>query len=220
MHIAEPRTRKLVFYLFGDILWSITFLCKHMAESLWQSCLRVHALFAFRCRCYSRPLCGVQKLWLCVRAGLQQIVVNFAKTADSVSGPVAIVAVGAEVARADATGLFQFAAIVNINLAVVNLLPLPVRARSGRECRLGTCVQPQKSLAEQNLGAQAEPGFHASCLRLNPLGLARAGAGRRVPGAAGGGGGARAQAAQGAGADHHGVRAAAAVGAGLLPHPA
>jgi len=55
-------------------------------------------------------------------------VFNFAKTADAVSGPVAIVAVGAEVARADVSGLFQFAAIVNINLAVVNLLPLPVRA--------------------------------------------------------------------------------------------
>ena len=122
----------------GDIACTLSLAEK---EQL-QSCLRVHALFAFRCRCYSRPLYGVQKLWLCVRAGLQQIVVNFAQTADSVSGPVAIVAVGAEVARADATGLFQFAAIVNINLAVVNLLPLPVRGRSGREGRPGTCVEP------------------------------------------------------------------------------
>ena len=70
--------------------------------------------------------------------------VNFAKTADSVSGPVAIVAVGAEVARADATGLFQFAAIVNINLAVVNLLPLPVRGRTDRMSRSGSCVLPCK----------------------------------------------------------------------------
>lgn len=30
-----------------------------------------------------------------------------------------------QVLRADAAGLFQFAAIVNINLAAVNLLPLP-----------------------------------------------------------------------------------------------
>ncbi|KAK9821093.1 hypothetical protein WJX81_001563 [Elliptochloris bilobata] len=66
-----------------------------------------------------------RKLLNVVTTGLQQIVFNFAKTADAVSGPVAIVAVGAEVARADASGLFQFAAIVNINLAVVNLLPLP-----------------------------------------------------------------------------------------------
>ncbi|CAM6096340.1 unnamed protein product [Calypogeia fissa] len=57
--------------------------------------------------------------------GLKQILFNFEKTVDSVSGPVAIVAVGAEVARSDISGLYQFAAIVNINLAIVNLLPLP-----------------------------------------------------------------------------------------------
>ncbi len=36
-----------------------------------------------------------------------------------------LVAVCLQVLRADAAGLFQFAAIVNINLAAVNLLPLP-----------------------------------------------------------------------------------------------
>lgn len=41
------------------------------------------------------------------------------------SGPVAIIAVGAEVARNDLAGLFNFSAIVSINLAVVNTLPLP-----------------------------------------------------------------------------------------------
>lgn len=60
-----------------------------------------------------------------VTDGLQQIVFNFGQTADRVSGPVAIVAVGAEVARTNLSGLFQFAAIVNLNLAVVNILPLP-----------------------------------------------------------------------------------------------
>ncbi|CAI5515649.1 unnamed protein product [Closterium sp. Naga37s-1] len=60
-----------------------------------------------------------------VTDGLQQIIFNFGNTADRVSGPVAIVAVGAEVARTNISGLFQFAAIVNLNLAVVNLLPLP-----------------------------------------------------------------------------------------------
>lgn len=54
------------------------------------------------------------------------MIFNFEKTKDSLSGPVAIVAVGAEVARSDAAGLFQFAAILNINLAVINILPLPV----------------------------------------------------------------------------------------------
>jgi membrane-associated protease RseP (regulator of RpoE activity) len=60
-----------------------------------------------------------------VTEGLKQVVFNFAQTADKLSGPVAIVAVGAEVARSDIAGLFQFAAIVNINLAIVNMLPLP-----------------------------------------------------------------------------------------------
>lgn len=50
---------------------------------------------------------------------------NFQKTKDGVSGPIAIVAVGSQIARSDLSGLFQFAAIVNINLAVVNALPLP-----------------------------------------------------------------------------------------------
>ena len=87
-----------------------------------------------------------------MRAGLQQIVVNFAKTADSVSGPVAIVAVGAEVARADATGLFQFAAIVNINLAVVNLLPLPVRGWERAR------VQARDMRTASRVTCGAEPG--------------------------------------------------------------
>ncbi len=52
---------------------------------------------------------------------------NFEKSKESLSGPVAIVAVGAEVARSDIANLFQFAAILNINLAVINILPLPVR---------------------------------------------------------------------------------------------
>lgn len=65
------------------------------------------------------------RLLTTVTEGLKQVFFNFSQTADKLSGPVAIVAVGAEVARSDIAGLFQFAAIVNINLAVVNMLPLP-----------------------------------------------------------------------------------------------
>ncbi|KAL2496880.1 Membrane metalloprotease ARASP [Forsythia ovata] len=50
---------------------------------------------------------------------------NFSQTASKVSGPVAIIAVGAEVAKSNIDGLFQFAAVLNLNLAVINLLPLP-----------------------------------------------------------------------------------------------
>eukprot|EP00249_Psilotum_nudum_P011017 c22919_g1_i1 orf=24-332(+) len=39
--------------------------------------------------------------------------------------PVAIVATGAEFARSDLVGMLHCAVIVNINLAVVKLLPLP-----------------------------------------------------------------------------------------------
>ena len=58
-------------------------------------------------------------------AGLYQFFTNFSSTVENVSGPVAIIAAGAEVARSNSAGLFQFAALVNINLAVVNILPLP-----------------------------------------------------------------------------------------------
>ena len=60
-----------------------------------------------------------------VTHGLTEIVLNFSNTVDQISGPVAIVAVGAQVARGDPAGIFQFASIININLAIVNLLPLP-----------------------------------------------------------------------------------------------
>ncbi|KAM3221891.1 putative membrane metalloprotease ARASP2, chloroplastic [Capsicum annuum] len=56
---------------------------------------------------------------------LKQTFMNFSQTAGKVSGPVAIIAVGAEVAKSNVDGLYQFAAVLNINLAVINLLPLP-----------------------------------------------------------------------------------------------
>lgn len=50
---------------------------------------------------------------------------NFQETSKNVSGPVAILAAGSEVAKNDINGLYQFAALININLGVVNILPLP-----------------------------------------------------------------------------------------------
>ncbi len=57
--------------------------------------------------------------------GLSQLVTNFGETAAQVSGPIKIVEIGANIAQADATGLIQFAALISINLAVMNILPLP-----------------------------------------------------------------------------------------------
>ena len=56
---------------------------------------------------------------------LKQTFLNFSQSASKVAGPVAIIAVGAEVAKSNIDGLYQFAALLNLNLAVINLLPLP-----------------------------------------------------------------------------------------------
>lgn len=75
--------------------------------------------------------------------GLLSIVTNFKQTKDAVSGPLAIVAAGADVARSDAASLLQFAAIVNVNLAIVNALPLPVRPSPSSQQKLSlyTAIQ-------------------------------------------------------------------------------
>lgn len=60
-----------------------------------------------------------------VTSGITQIFTKFSQSAGQLSGPIAIVAAGADIAKADAAGLYQFCALVNINLAIVNMLPLP-----------------------------------------------------------------------------------------------
>jgi membrane-associated protease RseP (regulator of RpoE activity) len=57
--------------------------------------------------------------------GLRKLVTNFQATASQVSGPVAIVAMGSQLAQSDQASLFDFTAIISINLAIINLLPLP-----------------------------------------------------------------------------------------------
>lgn len=56
---------------------------------------------------------------------LKQTFLNFSQSASKISGLVAIIAIGAKVARSNIDGLYQFVAMLNINLTVVNLLPLP-----------------------------------------------------------------------------------------------
>jgi membrane-associated protease RseP (regulator of RpoE activity) len=57
--------------------------------------------------------------------GFAQLVTNFGNTVGQVSGPVKIVQIGSQLAASDITNLFSFAAIISINLAVINILPLP-----------------------------------------------------------------------------------------------
>jgi membrane-associated protease RseP (regulator of RpoE activity) len=66
-----------------------------------------------------------QRVALLTVRGFWQLISNFGETVDQVAGPVAIVAVGAEIARNSLASLLQFGALISINLAIINILPLP-----------------------------------------------------------------------------------------------
>ncbi|WP_019499435.1 RIP metalloprotease RseP [Pseudanabaena sp. PCC 6802] len=66
-----------------------------------------------------------ERLTVMTVQGLKQLVTNFQETAAQVSGPIAIVAMGSELAKSDASSLFDYTAIISINLAIINILPLP-----------------------------------------------------------------------------------------------
>jgi membrane-associated protease RseP (regulator of RpoE activity) len=57
--------------------------------------------------------------------GYMRLISNFGETAPQLAGPVKIVAWGANIAQNDTNGLLAFAALISINLAVINILPLP-----------------------------------------------------------------------------------------------
>ncbi|WP_353932534.1 RIP metalloprotease RseP [Okeanomitos corallinicola TIOX110] len=66
-----------------------------------------------------------QQLLIGTVKGFGQLVTNFQETASQVSGPVNIVKIGAKLAADNSANLLSFAAIISINLAVINILPLP-----------------------------------------------------------------------------------------------
>ncbi|NMF82315.1 RIP metalloprotease RseP [Nodosilinea sp. P-1105] len=57
--------------------------------------------------------------------GFISLVTNFNEMASQVAGPVKIVEQGAGLAHSSAAMLFPFTAIISINLAIINILPLP-----------------------------------------------------------------------------------------------
>jgi membrane-associated protease RseP (regulator of RpoE activity) len=57
--------------------------------------------------------------------GLAQLVTNFSETASQIAGPIKIVEIGSNIASNNIAGLLQFGALISINLAVMNILPLP-----------------------------------------------------------------------------------------------
>ena len=59
-------------------------------------------------------------------AGFFTLFTHFGETASQVSGPVKIVEMGASLASQGGSSLFLFAALISINLAVLNALPFPL----------------------------------------------------------------------------------------------
>jgi membrane-associated protease RseP (regulator of RpoE activity) len=66
-----------------------------------------------------------QNMVLQIVGGFVMLIANFGETASQVSGPIKIVEWGANIAQSDAGSLFPFAALISINLAIINILPLP-----------------------------------------------------------------------------------------------
>lgn len=67
-----------------------------------------------------------QRIFALTLNGFGQLIGNFRESAEQVAGPVAIVAVGANIASNDIGSLFRFGALISINLGIINILPLPV----------------------------------------------------------------------------------------------
>ncbi|MGF1570423.1 MAG: RIP metalloprotease RseP [Nodosilinea sp.] len=57
--------------------------------------------------------------------GFFMLITNFGEMASQVAGPVKIVEQGAGLAKSNLAMLFPFTAIISINLAIINILPLP-----------------------------------------------------------------------------------------------
>lgn len=74
---------------------------------------------------FSEAAAEFERIVVLTVQGFGQLISNFGDTADQVAGPVKIVSEGAKIARSDVANLFNFAALISINLAIINILPLP-----------------------------------------------------------------------------------------------
>ena len=66
-----------------------------------------------------------QNLVTLTAKGFWRLVSNFQENVKQVAGPVKIIEYGANIAKNNAGNLFQFGALISINLAIINILPLP-----------------------------------------------------------------------------------------------
>ncbi|NJO41556.1 MAG: RIP metalloprotease RseP [Cyanobacteria bacterium CRU_2_1] len=66
-----------------------------------------------------------QTTFVRILEGFITLITNFSAVAGQVAGPVKIVEQGAGLVSSNASSLFPFTAIISINLAIINILPLP-----------------------------------------------------------------------------------------------
>jgi membrane-associated protease RseP (regulator of RpoE activity) len=66
-----------------------------------------------------------QDMFLGIAGGFWLLLTNFSQIADQVGGPVKIVEQGARFAQNNLLSLIPFTAAISINLAIINILPLP-----------------------------------------------------------------------------------------------
>jgi RIP metalloprotease RseP len=90
--------------------------------------------------------------------GFVTLVTHFGETASQVSGPVKIVEMGASLAHQGGSGLFVFTALISINLAVLNALPLPM-LDGGQFCLLLLEGLRGRPLPERFQAAFLQSGF-------------------------------------------------------------
>ncbi|HEY9704412.1 MAG TPA: RIP metalloprotease RseP, partial [Allocoleopsis sp.] len=74
---------------------------------------------------FSKAANEYEQIFKVIIQGFTQLITKFQETADHVAGPVAIVAMGADIVKDDVTNLLHFAALISVNLGIINILPLP-----------------------------------------------------------------------------------------------
>lgn len=91
---------------------------QHNGEFVYRRANTVFEVFTLAAREF-------QDMLLQTVQGFAMLVTNFSQMAGQVAGPVKIVEQGAGLVAANAATLFPFTAIISINLAIINILPLP-----------------------------------------------------------------------------------------------
>ncbi|MEB3295726.1 MAG: RIP metalloprotease RseP [Synechococcales bacterium] len=90
----------------------------HLKQIVWQHPKNPLEVFTLGAAEFNQATSRVVQVFLSLFS-------NFSQTSKQVAGPVEIVRQGASIAKQHPSDLFAFAALISINLAIINILPLP-----------------------------------------------------------------------------------------------